>query len=80
PANVLGVDLDDGGVVQVVGGLVPGGLPRRQLRQTGRDPVEGVARQAVESASIAVTDGLTAKQIRALSDQVVAKLKERGIL
>ncbi|MBQ1165137.1 hypothetical protein KBZ21_44935, partial [Streptomyces sp. A73] len=46
-------------------------------------PVEerdGVARQAVESASIAVTDGLTAKQIRALSDQVVAKLKERGIL
>ncbi|MBQ1164567.1 hypothetical protein KBZ21_42050, partial [Streptomyces sp. A73] len=41
---------------------------------------EGVARQAVESASIAVTDGLTAKQIRALSDQVVAKLKERGIL
>ncbi|MBQ1165216.1 hypothetical protein KBZ21_45330, partial [Streptomyces sp. A73] len=46
-------------------------------------PVEerdGVARQAVDSASIAVTDGLTAKQIRALSDQVVAKLKERGIL
>ncbi|MBQ1167116.1 hypothetical protein KBZ21_54875, partial [Streptomyces sp. A73] len=41
---------------------------------------EGVARQAGESASIAVTDGLTAKQIRALSDQVVAKLKERGIL
>ncbi|MBQ1165330.1 hypothetical protein KBZ21_45900, partial [Streptomyces sp. A73] len=41
---------------------------------------EGVARQAVERASIAVTDGLTAKQIRALSDQVVAKLKERGIL
>lgn len=37
-------------------------------------------RRSVESASIAVTDGLTAQQIRELSARVVADLKERGVL
>lgn len=37
-------------------------------------------RRSVESASIAVTDGLTAQQIRELSARVVSDLKERGII
>lgn len=37
-------------------------------------------RRSVESASIAVADGLTAQQIRELSARVIEDLKERGIL
>ncbi|EPD94541.1 hypothetical protein HMPREF1486_03094 [Streptomyces sp. HPH0547] len=44
------------------------------------DEREAVARQAVQSASIAVADNLTSKQIRDLSSRIVADLKERGII
>lgn len=46
-------------------------------------PVEDMGdavRQSVESASIAVTDNLTAQEIRDLSAKVVAILKERGLI
>ena len=46
-------------------------------------PVEDMGdavRQSVESASIAVTNNLTAQEIRDLSAKVVAILKERGLI
>lgn len=42
--------------------------------------LEGKVAQAVQSASIAVSDSLTAAEIRELSARVVADLKQLGVL
>lgn len=45
-----------------------------------REAIDAEARDVVQLAMIATTKGMTAEEIRALSDRVVHDLRERGII
>ena len=72
------VDVAEGGepVVLHEEELAPG----HQGATVPSDDREGIARNIVQSASIATTDGLSSREIRALSNRIVRDLKAHGIL
>ncbi|MFD7660996.1 hypothetical protein [Streptomyces sp. NPDC059788] len=65
--------------VLLTGELAPGQYGAKIVEPQGVDAAAAVQR-SVESASIAVTDHLTAQEIRDLSARVVADLKKQGII
>ncbi|MFF7022954.1 helix-turn-helix domain-containing protein [Streptomyces klenkii] len=75
-----------GSCVAVMGGGEPvlveasAAKPGTSLAQVPGVDLEAEIQRAVESASVAATDHLSASEIRALSAQVVKELKGRGVL
>ncbi|KOT94563.1 hypothetical protein ADK70_12790 [Streptomyces rimosus subsp. pseudoverticillatus] len=67
--------------VPLTGELAPGhyGAKVTESADAGAD-VAAVVRRVVESASIAMTDHLTAQEIRDLSARIAADLKEEGVI
>ncbi|MEU7149132.1 helix-turn-helix transcriptional regulator [Streptomyces sp. NPDC045456] len=65
--------------VPLTGELAPGHYGAKVTEAPDVDAAAAVQR-SVESASIAVTDHLTAQEIRDLSARVVADLKKQGII